>query len=252
MQLGWSIGACNLIRFWAVEGLKLFPAIVWTASPSMHSSVWCRPVEKSGGHLIWYSSQQVAIPEYHPSQLLGLHSIGCTSVWHVWEWTESAIISKMEKVWISSFCLIQLWQKFLWLPKVGCPAAKRAKPSVAVNPKRSGGVSIPPKYVPLAICKHFCKPHKLHKGLVLQVCWSSSATLNCWIIRDIFHSAVFNCKERSAGKGLNPTRFSHQPLRIVILATTERRHEGNKRKQPLVVQRASCVNCTHHNQNQKS
>ncbi len=115
----------------------------------MHSSVWCRPVEKSGGHLIWYSSQQVAIPEHHPSQLLGLHSIGCTSVWHVWDWTESAIISKMEKVWTSSFCLIQLWQKVLWLPKVGCSAAKRAKPSVAVNPKRSGGVSIPPSMCPL-------------------------------------------------------------------------------------------------------
>jgi hypothetical protein len=155
MQLGWSIGVCNLIRFWAVEGLKLFLAIVWTASPSMHSFVWCRPVETSGGHLIWYSSQQVAIPEYHVSQLQGLHNIWVTSVWHVWEWIESAIISKMERV--SSVCLIQLWQKVLWLPKVGCSAATRAKPSVAVNPKRSGGVSIPRKYVPLAICKHFCK-----------------------------------------------------------------------------------------------
>jgi hypothetical protein len=134
----------------------------------MHSSVWCRHVEKPGGHLIWYSSQKLAIPEYHASQ-----PPGCTSVWHVWEWIESAIISKVEKVWTSSFCLIQLWQKVIWLPKVGCSAATRAKPSLAVNPKCSGGVSNLPKYVPLAICKHFCKLHKLHKGLVLQVCWSS-------------------------------------------------------------------------------
>ncbi len=184
MQLGWSIGVCNLIRFWAVEGLKLFLAIVWTASPSMHSFVWCRPVETSGGHLIWYSSQQVAIPEYHVSQLQGLHNIWVTSVWHVWEWIESAIISKMERV--SSVCLIQLWQKVLWFiypPQVCAPCNLQA----------------------------FLQAHKLHKGLVLQVCWSSGATPNCWIIRDIFHLAVLNCKERSAGKGLNPTRFSHQP-----------------------------------------
>jgi hypothetical protein len=60
------------------------------------------------------------------------------------------------------------------------------------------------------------------------------------------------CRQRVEPNKILPPTLSHQPCHIVIFATTERRHEGNKRRQPLVVQRASFVNCTHHNQNQKS